>query len=391
MVDLVPSTIFIAMYFYYIYQIGYIQKGFPKNIVTFIILLFIATTGIFFNNIFISWIFISVTMMLFDLFYDDEPFVLQWYKVLLYGIIISVLFLFNKINNYISISIIYEIVLLLSFILLSSQRKYINKLNGALVILAYFSILAVTFYTSDRFINILILILSSLMFIILEVIFQSYQSSFEKSTKAFQQNVLHHQYEEIKAIYLNMRGWRHDYHNHIQTIKAHLELNQLDEVRKYLIELEHDLDRVDSYVKSGNLMADAILNSKISIAKGKNINVICKAELPEDIIITDIDLCVLLGNLLDNAIEACMKIDEANRFIRIYISLLKSQLYISVQNSAKEELDFNERNYISTKRGEHGLGMKRVKILVDKYSGYLNLQNEPGIFASEVTIPLDNN
>ncbi|QSX07343.1 GHKL domain-containing protein [Sedimentibacter sp. zth1] len=185
-----------------------------------------------------------------------------------------------------------------------------------------------------------------------------------------------------------MRGWRHDYHTHIQTVKAYLALNQIKEANNFLQELEQDLVKVDSYVKSGNLMLDAILNSKISLADNKNIYVKCKANLPENISISDIDLCVILGNILDNAIEACEKIDENKRFIRIYISTLKNQLYISVQNSAKEELGFNEKNYITTKRGNHGLGMKRVKILVDKYEGYLNLQNEPGIFASEITIPL---
>ena len=67
---------------------------------------------------------------------------------------------------------------------------------------------------------------------------------------------------------------------------------------------------------------------------------------------------------------------------------VKHQLYLSVQNSAKEELDFDERNYISKKRGNHGLGMKRVKVLVDQYQGFLNLQNQPGIFAAEVLLPL---
>ena len=68
--------------------------------------------------------------------------------------------------------------------------------------------------------------------------------------------------------------------------------------------------------------------------------------------------------------------------------MVKHQLYLSVQNSAKEELDFDERNYISKKRGNHGLGMKRVKVLVDQYQGFLNLQNQPGIFAAEVLLPL---
>ena len=136
-------------------------------------------------------------------------------------------------------------------------------------------------------------------------------------------------------------------------------------------------------------MTDAILNSKLALAKQKSVNNInCKAVLPETLSIEDVDLCVLLGNLLDNAIEACEKIPEEMRFLRIYMVAKKSQLYVSIQNSAKEELDFNERNYISTKRGAHGLGMKRVKAMTDKYEGYLTLANESGIFAAEVTLPL---
>ena len=129
-------------------------------------------------------------------------------------------------------------------------------------------------------------------------------------------------------------------------------------------------------------MTDAILNSKLSLAEQRGIRVNCKAILPKELSIEDVDLCVLLGNLLDNALEACEKIPEEQRFLRIYMVVNKSQLYISIQNSAKEELDFNEKNYISTKRGNHGLGMKRVKALADKYEGYLTLANEPGILFS---------
>ena len=91
---------------------------------------------------------------------------------------------------------------------------------------------------------------------------------------------------------------------------------------------------------------------------------------------------------MDNALEACGGIDEKDRFLRIYMAVNKSQLYLSIQNSAKEEPDFDERNYITKKRGNHGLGMKRVQAAVDKYHGFLNLANEPGIFAAEVTMPV---
>ena len=195
MVDLLLSTIFILMYFYYINQVANIQKGFIKYIVTFIILIFVAILGIIFNNAFISWIFKAIVMMLFDLFYDEEPFLFQWYKTMFYGIIIAILLLINKINSLISLALVYETMLMLSFIILSKQRRCLNITNGTLVILAYLIILTVTYYTSDRVTNALMLVLASLVFFILEVIFQSYQASFEKSTRVFQQNILQHSFQ----------------------------------------------------------------------------------------------------------------------------------------------------------------------------------------------------
>lgn len=185
-----------------------------------------------------------------------------------------------------------------------------------------------------------------------------------------------------------MRGWRHDYHNHIQVLKAQLALGKFVEVSDYLDKLEESLNQVDTYVKSGNQMIDAILNGKLSLARDREISVNCKAQMPETLPVSDVDLCVILGNLLDNALEACEEIVPGQRFLRIYMARNKSQLYISIQNSAKEDLDFKERHYISTKRGNHGLGMKRVQAAVEKYDGFLHLANEPGIFAAEITMPV---
>ena len=105
------------------------------------------------------------------------------------------------------------------------------------------------------------------------------------------------------------------------------------------------------------MSVDAILNSKLSLAKAANISLdVTVYPLPE-LGISDIDLTGLLGNLMDNAIEACEKIPQDKRFIRLYLDCVGEQLYLSIQNSAKEDLSFNDRNYISSKRGRHGLGM----------------------------------
>ena len=77
-----------------------------------------------------------------------------------------------------------------------------------------------------------------------------------------------------------MRGWRHDYRNHIQLLKMYAQNGDLDAIRAYLDALETDLTRVDTVVKTGNRMADAILNSKISLAKSKHIPVRADAHIP---------------------------------------------------------------------------------------------------------------
>ena len=104
---------------------------------------------------------------------------------------------------------------------------------------------------------------------------------------------------------------------------------------------------------------------------------------------SDIDLCVLIGNLVDNAVEACVKITDKNqKFIRIYIGIFKQQLYISVSNSTNEIMRKIDEEYITTKRGNHGHGLKRINNIVNKYDGFINRQNEPGVFVTEVLVPL---
>lgn len=231
-------------------------------------------------------------------------------------------------------------------------------------------------------------LLTLLVFALLDGIVLTGELRFAEDTERFQHQLLANQYEEIKEVYLQMRGWRHDYHNHLQSMKAHLAAGETKALARYLDELEHDLDSVDRLVNSGNLMVDAILNSKLSLATKQLIDLDVTVKVLPVIPIADVDLCVILGNLLDNAIESCEKIPAEDRFIRLYMENRGEQLYLSIQNAAKEELNFDERHYISTKRGHHGLGMKRVSLLIDKYDGFLNLQNEPGIFATEVSIPL---
>ena len=103
---------------------------------------------------------------------------------------------------------------------------------------------------------------------------------------------------------------------------------------------------------------------------------------------SDIDLCVVIGNLIDNAVEACEKVAPEHQFIRLYIGILQKQLYLSVSNATCETVRKFDEQYISSKRGNHGHGLKRINKIVDKYGGFINRKNEPGVFVTEIMLPL---
>lgn len=211
----------------------------------------------------------------------------------------------------------------------------------------------------------------------------------DRRIERFQSELIEKQVREIQNMYKQVRGWRHDYRNHIQNMKIQLAQGNYAELDSYLDSLADDLTTVDTVIKTGNVMADAILNSKLSVAEKLNIRINVKANIPNNIPLSDVELCAVLGNLLDNAAEACAKLPESDRFMRIYIGCLKNQLYMSVQNSAGDVKKIAGR-YLSTKQsdGEHGYGIFRIDRVAKKYGGYVNRQNEEGVFATEIMVPL---
>lgn len=205
----------------------------------------------------------------------------------------------------------------------------------------------------------------------------------------YQEDLINQHFDEVRNMYSQVRGWRHDYHNHIQTLKAYLAMGETEKIEEYLGKLETDLTTVDTVVKTGNVMVDAILNSKLSLAKTQDIHLNVKAIVPPELPVSEVELCVILGNLLDNAMESCQKIaDPEQRFIRVYVGTLKGQLYLSVTNSAAR-LKRRGNSYLSTKdSGYHGFGLRRIDEITTRCGGYVNRQSEEGVFATEILLPM---
>lgn len=213
----------------------------------------------------------------------------------------------------------------------------------------------------------------------------------DKKLSAYQHDLIETHYSEVDNMYRKMRGWRHDYRNHIQTMKVLAAEGDLDALKKYLDKLDEDLNTVDVVVKTGNKMTDAILNSKISLAKSKGINVIADAKVPVELKMSDIDLCIVIGNLFDNAIEASLALAEEERLIRLYMDIKNTQLYMCLTNfTSVKKLKKQGGRYVTTKGEGHGFGLVRVDDIIERYGGYISRNSEDGAFTTEIMLPVAN-
>lgn len=188
----------------------------------------------------------------------------------------------------------------------------------------------------------------------------------QKRDALFENEILKKYYAEVENMYTKMRGWRHDYRHHIQTMKVHAANGEYEEIRRYLDMLDDDLTNVETVIKTGNQMADAILNSKLSMAAEKEIKVKAEAKIPVSLTVSELDLCILIGNLLDNAIEACTELPPEERLIRIYMEMKGNYLYLALTNTAKGG---KKRDFRTTKGEGHGFGLARTDSIVKKIWG----------------------
>lgn len=215
-----------------------------------------------------------------------------------------------------------------------------------------------------------------------------FSKQIDKRIAAYQRELIETHYREVENMYRQIRGWRHDYRNHIQMMKVLAANGDMDALKAYLDELDTDLNTVDTVVKTGNPMADAILNSKISLARSRNIPTQVDAHIPVKLKMSELDLCCIIGNLFDNAMEASMALPEEKRMIRVYMDMKGTQLYISFTNfTAAKKLSKVGKGFKTSKGKGHGFGLVRVDDIVSRYDGYLSRNSEDGAFTTEILIP----
>ena len=122
----------------------------------------------------------------------------------------------------------------------------------------------------------------------------------------------------------------------------------------------------------------------VSLARKQEIPIKVQAQIPSSLSISELDLCIVIGNLLDNAIEACRELPPGERLIRIYTEMKGNYLYLSFLNTAKGK---KKEHFRTTKGSGHGYGLRRVDAIVRKYGGHISRASEDEAFSTEVLLP----
>lgn len=184
----------------------------------------------------------------------------------------------------------------------------------------------------------------------------------------------------------NLRIFRHDIVNHFMVLRYYIEKNRMSDSLKYLEKME-EICRNEQRIKSGNAVIDSMLNYKISEAARRGIEVEYEVEIPEKLLMEDFDLTCILGNLLDNAVEAAEKTEE--KFIGLKLKYReKGVLFFKIQNTFSGDLIVADDTLMTTKedRAGHGFGLISVRKSIQKYDGIMRIRREGNIFGITVLL-----
>ena len=192
--------------------------------------------------------------------------------------------------------------------------------------------------------------------------------------------------EEVRSIHNEMRGYKHDFHHHLQALKGQLEAGEIDRAIAYIDQLDQTLQNVDTLLKTGNVTVDAILSAKIAGAKAEGISVTVDANISDNLTLTDLELSIIIGNLLDNAIEACRSVD-GKKFIRISLHMKGKMLYFYMLNSAGAKKQKLGSLFKTSKGSAHGFGLHRAETVLNEHGGWVKYNSEDGAFTSEFLVP----
>jgi sensor histidine kinase regulating citrate/malate metabolism len=211
------------------------------------------------------------------------------------------------------------------------------------------------------------------------------------------QLLLHqHQYENIISGYTQVKKLRHDMLSHLITINGYLAENKIVKAKNYISKLHDEIDLKKQGILSGNIGVDAIINNRKTKAIQSGIETSFDIMIPQRLMIDDMDLAVILGNILTNAIEACQRINDGlSKYIHFKMKYKRNSILVEVNNSCNAKM-IHEKNgkFLSSKASsginEIGMGLENVETVTKKYGGVFELDLKENEFVIKLIIPDKN-
>ena len=200
-------------------------------------------------------------------------------------------------------------------------------------------------------------------------------------------------YKEMISSHKEVRGLWHDMNNHFITISSLLEENKNLEIKEYVNNIKEVLTSSMKYNISGNIVVDAIVGNKIQVASLAGIRIDTTIAVPKELFIGPLDLSTILGNVLDNAIEACERITDTDidQVIHLNMGYDNQTLFFKVKNPSNGQTIVKKENrFLSSKKvlkKNHGYGLVNIQKVIDKYSGHYSIQVEDDSFTISLVIP----
>lgn len=193
-------------------------------------------------------------------------------------------------------------------------------------------------------------------------------------------------YKDLVKIHSELRAWKHDFRNHLSVMLALLKSHDEKLLTQYIKEIDLSLENAEKKIYTESVAIDSILVSKKNIADSKNIAMNISVSILDRININNIDLCILLGNVLDNSIESCAKLSQ-NKQINVNIASDVNNFVLKVSNSSSNQFNMNKNTFVTTKKGGyHGIGLSQIDKVVKKYNGYVSRKYENGRFETNILI-----
>jgi hypothetical protein len=237
-----------------------------------------------------------------------------------------------------------------------------------------------------------LLVIQIALFLLYEMFGHEETRYYEMATRLQRLELESHHFKELETVYTDIRTWKHEYKNNLLALNALIENNEYDKALAYIGGmgvLGHSCDGI--ILQTGNYVLDAVVSSKLGLARSRGIDVSVQAVYPENNNIDDNDLCAIAGNLLDNSIEACLRMggEKQDRFIVFSLLTKGKNLTLSIGNSYEGVLKKDGDRYLTAKdRQFHGIGIQYVNSIVDRLQGHIMRECADGVFETHVMLPL---